>query len=174
MVYFISEYINQFIVLLGIFLGFWMMYNIIRLEKHKSKIETVLNLKSRKVYINKNTRNMDEREEHENITPETLRTYEQDFNKTCSVYRMYIQLIPIFPLLGILGTVSGLMNQLGAENIEGLNVALTSTLWGLVAAIFFKILSLCPGRIVDQVDIMLDNYYDKFDDSIKQGNIVEK
>jgi chemotaxis protein MotA len=57
-------------------------------------------------------------------------------------YAMFINLIGIFPLLGILGTVVALlpMVQDTGNMQQNFYVALTSTLWGLVFSIIFKLL----------------------------------
>lgn len=177
--YLISENITPAILIFGMILGVLIIRNAVKLNSHKSKIDIILNNKNIRSAIRRKTGAMEEMEEEIHITPETLRAYEKDFNKTRSGFDMYCQLISIFPLLGILGTVSGLMNQVAAENLEALlaslDVALQSTLFGLIFAIGLKFVTVIwPGRIVDQVEIMLDNYYDKFDDSIKQGNILEE
>lgn len=62
--------------------------------------------------------------------------------KTSSLYSVFINLTGIFPLLGILGTVTSLLGLVAdfsdiTSNFYG---ALTSTFWGLVFAIIFKFL----------------------------------
>ena len=62
--------------------------------------------------------------------------------KTGSLYSVFINLTGIFPLLGILGTVTSLLNLVSdisnvTANFYG---ALTSTFWGLIFAIIFKFL----------------------------------
>lgn len=176
---FISENITIGIIFFGMILGVFIMGNAVKLNSHKSKIDDVLNRKNIRTGIHEKTGIMEETEEDIYTPPETLRKYEKDFNKTRSGFDMYSQLISIFPLLGILGTVSGLMSQVVAEDLDALlaslNVALQSTLAGLFFAIVLKlVIVIWSGRIVDQVEIMLDNYYDKFDDSIKQGNILKE
>ena len=57
-------------------------------------------------------------------------------------YTMFINLSSIFPLLGILGTVVSLIPMVqSVDNMQqNFYFALTSTLWGLIFAIFFKVL----------------------------------
>ena len=62
--------------------------------------------------------------------------------KTGSLYSVFINLTGIFPLLGILGTVTSLLNLVSdisnvTANFYG---ALTSTIWGLIFEIIFKFL----------------------------------
>ena len=74
--------------------------------------------------------------------------------KEMRAYHVFINFIMIFPLLGILGTVVSLLplvNGLGQAQVQtNFFAALTSTLWGLVFAIIFKILDgLLSGSIED-------------------------
>jgi len=76
---------------------------------------------------------------------------------------MLTQLIPIFPLLGILGTVAGLMLETKAGDIPAmlgsLDVALVTTFWGLIFAILLKIIeAVFPSRVIYDVEVMLDDF----------------
>lgn len=66
------------------------------------------------------------------------------FDTESAQYIVLSQLTGVFPLLGILGTVAGLMLNVSAENTEqlmsSLNTALSSTLWGLFFAILLRTL----------------------------------
>ena len=57
-----------------------------------------------------------------------------------SRYTLYVNITGLFPLLGILGTVISLLGMVGSPDsvTNGFFAALTSTFWGLVAAIAFK------------------------------------
>ena len=59
-----------------------------------------------------------------------------------SLYSVYINVTSIFPLLGILGTVVSLLPMVAdmANMQSNFFAALTSTFWGLVFAIIFKLL----------------------------------
>lgn len=63
-------------------------------------------------------------------------------NKTGKLYSVFVNLTGIFPLLGILGTVVSLLSMVqDMSNVQGnFYGALTSTFWGLVFAIIFKLL----------------------------------
>lgn len=77
-------------------------------------------------------------------------TYDRDklesnrdaYDRSYADYVAYTQMIAIFPLLGILGTVLGLVMQSGNSSIEdlvaSLGLALWTTLTGLVASIILK------------------------------------
>lgn len=59
-----------------------------------------------------------------------------------SLYSIYINVTSVFPLLGILGTVVSLLPMVADLANMQLNffAALTSTFWGLVFAIIFKLM----------------------------------
>lgn len=62
--------------------------------------------------------------------------------QTGSLYSVFVNLTGIFPLLGILGTVTSLLGLVAdTSDITGnFYGALTSTFWGLIFAIIFKFL----------------------------------
>ena len=60
-------------------------------------------------------------------------------------YAIFLTIISIFPLLGMLGTVFGLLGlDLASGDMENIKnnffIALTSTAWGIIFSIIFKIL----------------------------------
>ena len=60
-------------------------------------------------------------------------------------YTIFLTIISIFPLLGMLGTVNGLLGlDLASGDMENIKnnffIALTSTAWGIIFSIIFKIL----------------------------------
>ena len=74
--------------------------------------------------------------------------------RTYSYYTMFVNLTSLFTLLGILGTVLGLIPMV--PNLDTMKqnflIALTSTFWGLIFSIIFKFLDgfLSP-RIEDNI-----------------------
>ena len=69
-----------------------------------------------------------------------------------SLYSIFINVTAIFPLLGILGTVVSLLPMVAdmADMQQNFFAALTSTFWGLVFAIVFKLLDgFLASRIED-------------------------
>lgn len=176
--YFLQEHMNLLITLFGIIISILIIVNAVNLAHQKTRIQDALNWKKRSMSINKKTRELQEREVAENITPETIHTYEKEFNKVCSVYNVLAQFIPIFPLLGILGTVSGLMLQVASQDIASmsasLSLALGSTWVGLAFAIFLKALvALTSNRIIEDVEILLEDYDKIYSDLVTQRSITE-
>ena len=61
-------------------------------------------------------------------------------------YTMFTTMITIFPLLGMLGTVFGLLGlDLAAGDMENIKnnffIALTSTAWGIIFSVIFKLIN---------------------------------
>ena len=84
-------------------------------------------------------------------------------------YSMYTNLTGIFPLLGILGTVISLIPMVqDMANMQGnFFVALTSTLWGLVFAIFFKVLDATLAPRIERNNRGIDDYMEKLEATAK-------
>jgi len=80
---------------------------------------------------------------HLNVNLVQEQRLKEEFDKESSVYIFYAQLISVFPLLGILGTVAGLMLNVSATDpdamLASLDTALSSTLYGLFFAIALRI-----------------------------------
>ena len=78
-----------------------------------------------------------------------------------SLYSVFVNVTAIFPLLGILGTVVSLLPMVAdmADMQTNFFAALTSTFWGLVFAILFKLLDgFLSARMEDNdkaVDLLL-------------------
>lgn len=161
---FILEYANLVIVLFGVVDAISLFWIGIKLSNHKSRIGEALKRRNNKYTLNVSSKEMEENEDQNAaITPDTIRKYETDFNKTCSWHSVWVQFIPLFPLLGILGTVAGLMLEIQASDIAGmmasLDTALTTTFLGLLFAIGLKIMeAVFPSRIIYDVEVMLDDF----------------
>jgi len=91
-------------------------------------------------------------------------------------YSMYSNLTGIFPLLGILGTVIALipMVQDMANMQTNFFVALTSTLWGLVFAIFFKVLDAMLAPRIERNYRGITDYLEKLEVTVSGEKHEEK
>ena len=178
MVGFLAKYMNAIIITGGVIVLFFLIKNYIKLYTKKSFIHDAMNRKNKETYLNAATGEVEEREKSEAVTPDTIRDYEKSFNEVVSGYNACTQFIPLFPLLGILGTVSGLVEQLKAQNIDemfkSLDVALTSTFWGLIVTIILKICATISAKLIEDTEIVLDDYDKKIDNSVKLGNITSE
>lgn len=175
---FISENINVFIVILGIALGLLLIGNYMFLVGHQSQVEAALNLTNEVTLYNTKTSEFQSKTTKERVTPDTVRGLEKKFNEISLRHAVYVQLIPLFPLFGILGTVAGLIFQVNdisqfKGQISSLNLSLYSTFWGLVFAIILKMIdALLPSRTINAIELMFDDYDKKLNNSIMLGNIT--
>ena len=86
-----------------------------------------------------------------------------EFNQIRINYLVLEQIIPIFPLLGILGTVSGLIPLLADENLDlmwnNMGEAMYTTFLGLVAAIVLKAFdALVTGKNINKMAVSFDMF----------------
>ena len=87
--------------------------------------------------------------------------YLESFNKIRVNYSIFEQFVPIFPLLGILGTVAGLIQRLGDINkmMEALSTSMWTTFWGLIAAILLKIVdAIFVSKPVNNMELFFDMF----------------
>lgn len=80
------------------------------------------------------------KQEKQQLTASELLKYRENMNKR---YALYSNLTTMFPLMGMLGTVVSLIpmvNSIGTETTGLFFSALTSTFWGIVFALIFKLL----------------------------------
>lgn len=77
---------------------------------------------------------------------------------TSKFYTLFVTMISIFPLLGMLGTVFGLLGlDLASGDMDNIKnnffVALTSTAWGIIFSVIFKVLH---AWIADNVEEQIE------------------
>ena len=96
------------------------------------------------------------RQDPESVLKEVSEIREEEYielrKKTEVWYSLFVNMTAIFPLLGILGTVISLLPMVAnmADMQTNFFAALTSTLWGLVFSIIFKVADgLISPRIED-------------------------
>ena len=88
--------------------------------------------------------------------------------KTNQYYVLFLNMTAIFPLMGLLGTVISLIPMVGSLDTNLFFVALTSTFWGIVFAIIFK---LCNGYLqakVEENNELVNTYLLRHDSLIAQ------
>ena len=83
-------------------------------------------------------------------------------------YTLFVTLISIFPLLGMFGTVKALL-ELDLSNIDNAKNnffdALTSTTWGIIFAVIFKLVNAFIATSVENNIQKLADLIKKFEDS---------
>lgn len=169
MLEFIIKYSHWIILILGIILLGIMYKNYWTLVLQKGRINELLERRNKKYIKNKDTRKLEEEDDDDSsVSPDTIRSHEKDFNNACSLHNMYAQLIPIFPLMGVLGTVVGLIKNVSAtetaQMLDSLDIALYTTAAGLICAIVLKVFDVfCPSKVINDVEVMLEDFNKKLD-----------
>lgn len=100
-----------------------------------------------------------------NLSNEDKSKLSKNRERLIVLYTGYANLTAIFPLLGILGTVSALVIYSSDTMMENFMVALETTLAGVFFAIFFKIID---SVISGQIDILVDDINNSIRESDKE------
>ena len=120
----------------------------------------------------------------ENVTSSTIESkdindWKTEYDRLSTRYNTWTELIPVFPLAGIFGTVSGLIGLVNSADpmkmIDSLGVAMTSTWLALVVTIVLKIyVAASTSRKLYMCDVGYESFVRYKEDSYKSGNIKEK
>lgn len=165
----IGKIITPAIIVIGIGVLIWLVVLSRRLSELSEKVEEQLQGNRGRVYRNQKTLDLKQREtaiaKREDTYP--LR---KTFDDLCAKYMTAAQLIPIFPLLGILGTVAGLIEQVRAQDASqiyaSLDTALLTTFWGLIAAIILKVAeTFLVQRQINEIEAVFNDYDIKYQDA---------
>lgn len=154
---FISENINWIILLVAIITGVILFYTFIIKKEITNEIPKW--------------------EKEQDITDMDQNTNIKGYyNKLSRLYTVFVTVITLFPLFGMLGTVSALLSldMSSADAIENAKenffVALSSTFWGIVAAIGFKTLNaICLYDVEDILQRLLKVIKDLRQESIDEN-----
>ena len=128
-------------------------------ERMKTKVteKTVKTGQGQNLIITRTTQNMDY---HRDL--DVLQDKYEDAQK---VHMIFAQVIPVFPLLGLLGTVFGLYSSLVTTNNmnEHVALALSSTLVGLSCSIFFKGINIVfTAGPISKIENGLERYKEEY------------
>lgn len=167
---FIGKAINPVIAVFGAAVLVFLVYISGQLTELKAKTAEQLQGNRGRVYRNQKTLDLKQREtaiaKREDTYP--LR---KAFDEICAKYLAAAQLIPVFPLLGILGTVAGLIAQVKAQDASqiyaSLDTALSTTFWGLVAVIVLKLVeALLVTPKINEIETIFNDYDIKYQDAV--------
>ncbi len=163
------------LVALYLFWGLAKVYKAMKQTEEKTEAAYKNTLRETKVDKNGNLKTLSstefDKEKHEPIR--------REFNDQSIEYNKYVSLISILPLLGLLGTVLGLMPGLSAaqtgntdELYASLSTALTSTFFGLLGTILLKLyVSVKPERIANRIEILFEEIDRRTDNALELGKI---
>ncbi len=115
------------------------------------------------------------------LDSEAMDKIREDFNAESTTYYSHVQLISLFPLAGLLGTVIGLMPGLRAVQNEdfsllytSLSTALSSTMVGLVASIILKLyVANGPSKVMNDIENNLEENDRKLNYAVGFQKIAE-
>ncbi len=90
--------------------------------------------------------------------------FRERYNKIRAEYLAAEQFIPIFPLLGILGTVLGLIPLLAHEEElqKAMSTSMYTTLFGLIAAIILKFVDASLSKSFTKLEMSFDMFDYKY------------
>lgn len=113
------------------------------------------------------------------IDPDKMNDLRQEYDRICVEYSIVSQLIPIFPSLGILGTVAGLMFQVAAEGIDqmtsSIGMALSSTFLALLFTIILKyMMAVSVSKKVNEIDVKYRDYERHRQDLVDKVKLVDE
>lgn len=83
--------------------------------------------------------------------------------KMNSKYAFFTNFTTMFPLMGMLGTVVALIpmvDKMGEQSTGLFFTALTSTFWGIVAAIACKVLDAFISPVIEDIELYVRSAYD--------------
>lgn len=172
---FLKFCLNWIILLVAIY-EFTLLYrSMTRLAELKKRIAGLLGSKRK----SKKVKAEGPKQYSSEITSEVVLNWDE-FDVFCGEYQedsilfsKFSLIIQIFPLLGILGTVAGLyyaMNsnqglQNAQDMYEGVRLALSSTIYGLIAAIIYKIFDVVINAYyINYIDDGIERFKDKYNE----------
>lgn len=126
-----------------VLMAIWNWVRFVKVKGEADKVYNHFNLSDRIANLNNEAKRAlqeNTKKEEEKLTAAELLDYREKMNKH---YALFSNFTTIFPLLGMLGTVIALIfmtDSIGTAATESFFSALTSTFWGIIAALIFKIL----------------------------------
>ena len=158
---FIAVFFNAVIYPLIIGLAGVTLFGFVKTVMGINKLEGEMNDKHRNTRRKKEFTGSGLKLEPDVYTLEEILGYLEEFNKIQLNYSVFVQLVPVFPLLGILGTVAGLIEKLGniVEMESALSISMGTTFAGLLAAIYLKIIdAVWVNRSINKMTLFFDTF----------------
>ncbi len=167
--------LNPFIFVLAVYEFYVFLKSFTKLSKLKERINALLGVerKSKVVKLYGPKQVLTE------VTSKQVLNFDE-FDAFCERYQedsIYISrfsmIIQLFPLLGILGTVAGLyyaMNsgqglQSSQDMYEGVRLALSTTIYGIIWAVLFKLCDVVlSAYFINYIEDGIDRFKDKYNE----------
>lgn len=141
----------------------------VNLHKLKNEINALNNPKIKKGRPSRKKRGEFETPRDNSISKwSDLEEFLKEYQDKMKIYTAFSLVIPLFTLLGILGTVAGLFVSMqdmeAAENMyEGIRFALSSTVLGIICAVIYKVVdiifsSLYISHIDEGIELFEKNF----------------
>jgi len=167
---FIGQFINWIILGLAIITVVGFSFVVLNVGKLQAEMDEDQKRKIKKDYTAGGIKKI--------IDPDTwaeVLEYLEKFNKIQLKYSIFEQFVPVFPLLGILGTVAGLIQKLG--DVEGMKdalaVSMSTTFWGLIAAILLKVVDAAlVSKVVNKMSLYFETYEQSYQ-MVRDRHMVE-
>ena len=183
----LSRVLNPFIFLVGIIELCLMLKSWFELSRLKKRIDRLNGTnRVRRVFTSrdneKHTKSIEYSSEV-NLDWDEFDRFCDDNQKQRIWYSAFAMIIQMFTLLGILGTVAGLFISLQAMDVipdanqlfDGVRFALSSTILGIILAVFFKIFDiiLCAMYVnyIDDGIMRFDNNYKENSRTMDAGEL---
>ena len=159
------------IVILAALVVLWLQFSEInkKLEEHLKSVKKKFSTSHKEQTLNSDGLTV-VTSETAGFTIRDINLSKKEYDEIAAKFESLVQLVPIFPSIGILGTVVGLMLQVSANGIDGMTgaiaTALSSTFFALIATIILKAyVAVTTTKIMSAIDIEYrdnDRYHQEF------------
>ena len=165
----ILQPLNALIIVLGVVVFFRLLAISKELVELKDKTDNAYRKTKRDTAINRIDRSI-EMATVDNLDINIMDDHVETFNALGAKYSSWVQIISLFPLMGLFGTILGLIPGLVAvanQDLEplysALSTALFSTFWGILAAMILKAyIAFGPSKHINEIESKLAENDRKF------------
>ena len=158
----ISIIFNVGMIVGGLWLGYLLMDLSKKLNEHKKVFETWSRVQGRLTDGDFNENGDLEKVVKSSLSTDDANSWKEVFDGYCADYNKYTELIPIFPLIGIFGTVLGLAGQAAKDPdqmMAYIGLAMSTTIVALFVTIVLKFLTaLYTSKELYSCDVKYESY----------------
>lgn len=166
--------LNLVIIIFGVFVLVEILNKQGKLSEIRQGLEALRNRRRDKISVDADNR-VFRTSVSEPVSFDEIIALRKKYDEISPKYYTYVQLISIFPLLGLVGTVMSLIPGIDVNNMEGiasqLGLALTSTLLGLIVSIVLKlIVAFGTSRQVEAIENNLEQLDRELNNAIERSS----